>query len=143
MFIPFLAFLGIILLLPLYFVAGWLLDELVRLEYTYHRQDWQRDGKPWGFTWRPPEHRRGTGPNVWPFLPAWRWSDRDWCAAENAHRCALVWLFRTPAWMRQDRKALRLVLWYRAMAFVFGASVAAYALAFFYVVVRAVVTEFS
>jgi len=45
--------------------------------------------------------------------------------------------------MERERKTLRLVFWYRAATLVFAASVAGYVLAFFYVVVRAIVTELS
>jgi len=143
MFVPFFAFLGLILLLPLYFVAIWSFDELVRSEYTFHRQGWEQDGKPWGRTWRPPERQRGAKAKLWPDLSARRWSNQDWASLQASLKFALVWLFRTPAWMRRDRKTLRLVALYRLTAFVFAAAVAAYPITAVYTVVRALVATFS
>ena len=134
---------GLILLLPLYFVAIWSFDELVRSEYTFHRPDWERNGKPWGRTWRPPEQQRGARSSLLSDPPAWRWSIQDWTSLEASLRSALVWLFRTPAWMRRDRKTLRLARWYRLTAFLFAATVAAYPITLVYVIIRAIPTTFS
>jgi hypothetical protein len=42
-------------LFPVLFIAFWLLDKLVRLEYERYLTDWHEDGKPHGFFWVPPE----------------------------------------------------------------------------------------
>ena len=70
----------------------WAFDKLVRRQYAAHRASWERDGRPHGFFFRPPQTRGSVG---------------SWLAFQ---RCAHVWLFRTPHWMRRDREALRLML---------------------------------
>lgn len=83
-----------LLLLSVFLYAHWLFDQLVRLEYRFHRQDWLRDGKPGGFFWAPSESGLWTG-----------------TYARN--HCWRVWNFITPSWMEQDATALRILRQYR------------------------------
>src|ERR671921_263668 len=95
---------GAILLMVLQGFAEWLLfRELVRLQYGSHRHSWEQDGKPIGSLFYPPETRTWGGWIV-------RWS--SWRASS---RRRWAWLFATPAWMRGDNRALRLLFWMRAM----------------------------
>ena len=65
--------------------GSWLFDKLVRWEYENHRSEWERDGKPDGYFWRPAE--------------ATRW------ASDNAKkRLGLAWLFITPQWIETQPK---------------------------------------
>ena len=84
----------------------WLFDCLVRWEYQHHRGQWERDGKPDGYFWRPPE-----------------------CAAWSSDlakkRVGLEWLFCTPEWAeRSDCRR-----WLAQMRIIsIGASIAVLAL---------------
>jgi hypothetical protein len=95
---------GAILLMVLLGLAEWLVfRKLVRLQYDSHRHSWEQDGKPIGPLFYPPQTRT---------LGGWvvRWS--SWRASS---RRRLAWLFATPAWMREDDRALHLLFWMRAM----------------------------
>jgi hypothetical protein len=64
-------------------------DRLVALEYSEHRKEWETDGCPIGFFWKPPGTR---------FLAS---SARDFARGQ----CAVTWLFVTPKWIQTDEKA--------------------------------------
>ena len=89
--LPFLVF-----MIPFYF-AFRSYDRLIRFEYEYHRADWENDGKPFGYVWRPPEIEEPMGS----LLAFWR--------------CGSKWLFKTPAWMSQDIEAMRLLKRFRQL----------------------------
>ena len=91
------------------FVSLFTVDLLVRVQYASHRQVWEADGKPNGMLFRPPESEGMSS---------------SWAL----QRCMFVWLFKTPEWMRQDPKALRLVFWMRISALIFNGGVLAYLL---------------
>ena len=95
MFSP-LIFIG---LFPVLIGSFILFDKLVRLEYFSYRKEWDRDGKPHGFFWVPPEARFAGG-----WLVRFRSS-----AAQR--RKSFTWLFSTPEWMQSNERALRLVFW--------------------------------
>jgi hypothetical protein len=70
--------------------AFYFLDRLIRHEYQFHREAWERDGRPVGYLFRPPE--------------------ATWLRSSLAfHRCSFAWLFQTPAWVRDDSSAKRLL----------------------------------
>src|SRR2546421_8415363 len=70
------------------------LDLLISLEYQFHRENWEADGKPYGLAWKPPEGERDFFHDFWRFrLGVLTWK----------------WFFSTPDWMLDDRKALRLI----------------------------------
>jgi hypothetical protein len=85
------------------FAEPLLFRKLVGLQYGSHLQSWEQDGKPTGLLFFPPEARWWGGWLV-------RWS--SWRASS---RRRLAWLFATPAWMREDDRALRLLFWMRAI----------------------------
>jgi len=61
-------------------------DKIVRQEYTIYRQNWEADGMPSGYFWKPDEHRhKSTMASVIPRC-----------------RCELFWLFVTPVWAKAD-----------------------------------------
>jgi len=70
----------------------WLFDCLVRWEYEHHREQWERDGKPSGFHWRPKECV-------------------FWLSNSAMHRLAGVFIFKTPDWAAglECRRWLRLM----------------------------------
>ena len=68
-------------------------DRLVALEYNEHREDWERDGCPMGFFWKP------AGSQFFASLA------RDFARGQ----CAVMWLFVTPTWIQTDRKASSLL----------------------------------
>jgi hypothetical protein len=79
-----------VLIGALYFV-----DRLIRYEYQFHREAWERDGRPVGYFFRPPEISWFRG-------------------AYAGHCCAVGWLFYTPPWTRDDmtaRTLLSLLRW--------------------------------
>jgi hypothetical protein len=80
-------------------------DSLIRLEYFNHRRDWEADGKPHGIFWIPKESTFAGG-----------WLIRLGSAI-STKRKSYVWLFSTPAWMKGDRNALRLLFCWRALIF--------------------------
>jgi hypothetical protein len=61
-------------------------DGLVRHEYRFHRDTWEKDGRPRGFLFVPPE-RTFFGSNF------------------AFHRCVWSWLFHTPSWVSGDPAA--------------------------------------
>ena len=67
-------------------------DRLLFLQYTFHRRNWERAGKPHGFFWFPREIKR---------TEYWRFIGRS-----NAHkRVRFNWLFVTPSWVRGNLEA--------------------------------------
>jgi hypothetical protein len=87
-------------LVPVLLLAFRLFDRLVKIEYERHRSNWEEDGKPLGFFWTPAEGR-----NITMILGS------SW--ARNV--CCLAWLGGTPDWMRNEPKALKMVVWYRVL----------------------------
>jgi hypothetical protein len=70
--------------------AFYFLDRLIRYEYQFHREAWERDGRPVGYLFRPPE--------------------ATWFRSGFAfQRCAFGWLFYTPQWTRDDPTATTLL----------------------------------
>jgi hypothetical protein len=66
--------------------AYYLLHQLFRHEYQFHREEWEKDGRP---------GERGLQPSF---------------RSDFAYmRCSLVWLFHTPRWVRDDVTAKRLL----------------------------------
>jgi hypothetical protein len=65
-------------------------DRLIRYEYRAHREAWERDGKPTGYLFSPPE-------------ATWF---RSRIAAGD---CSMGWLFWTPPWIRDDSVARALL----------------------------------
>lgn len=83
---------------------------LVRHEYTAHRTDWERDGRPVGMSWRPAE--------VGSLGPLSQLSV-SWAT----HRAMLVLLFRTPAWAADDPLAVRLMRRLRLFVLIWNVGV--------------------
>jgi hypothetical protein len=90
-------------MLLLGFAETLIFRKLVRLQYDSHRQSWEQEGKPTGPLFYPPQTKTWGGWIV-------RWSSRR---ASSRRRSA--WLLATPAWMREDSRARRLLFWMRAM----------------------------
>jgi hypothetical protein len=74
--------------------AFWLGSRLIQIEYKFHRKDWEEDGKPADVFWPVP--------------------------GSYLARMAVStsWILATPDWMKSDRRALRMVLWYRVLLFI-------------------------
>jgi len=72
-------------------------------EYFDHRGQWETDGKPHGVFWVPKESTLANGLLV------------RLGSSVASHRKSYVWLFATPAWMKRDQTALRLLFWLRAL----------------------------
>lgn len=68
-------------------------DQLVSLEYRFHRADWVSDGMPHGVFWVPSEAK---------MLNGWLVKGRSFL---SSRRCWIVWLFRSPKWARSDEGA--------------------------------------
>jgi hypothetical protein len=60
----------------------WQFDCLVKCEYEYHRDQWERDGKPDGYFWRAKESTL-------------------WSSDAAKKRLGFLWLFKTPGWTIQ------------------------------------------
>lgn len=91
------------LLIPVLIAAFMVFDQLVSLEYSSYRKNWEADGKPHGFFWVPTESKSAGGWLV------------SFGSSFAFHRCTFGWLFSTPEWMREDEKALRLIFWLRVL----------------------------
>ena len=79
-----------ITLVAVLFSSFYFLDRLIRYEYQFHREAWERDGRPVGYLFRPLE--------------------ASWFRSGLAfHRCAFGWLFYTPQWVRDDSAARALL----------------------------------
>jgi len=93
----------LLILIPILIAAFIVFDQLVRLEYSSYRKNWEADGKPHGFFW----------------VPSGSKSSGGWLVGFGSsfafHRCTFGWLFSTPEWMRRDERALRLVFWLRTL----------------------------
>lgn len=84
-----------VLLIPIGIMLFVFFDLIVRLEYQCHNSEWEKDQQPVGFFWRPEDAS-------------------VWSGSISRSRLASVWLYRTPAWALLDKKAMRLLFWYRA-----------------------------
>ncbi len=82
--------LGLVFTLLTGFVA---FDQLVRLQYTSHRQAWIEDSQPTGFLWNPP------GRSIWLHL--------FYRTNYSGSLCFYSWVFNTPQWVKQDKVAGR------------------------------------
>lgn len=74
-------------------VAFWLASQLIRIEYQFHRENWDDDGKPADYFW---------------FVSG---------SYMARFAVSLSWIFATPAWMKSDSRATKIVVWYRALMF--------------------------
>jgi len=93
-----LAFVGLGVTLVGVLLSGfYFFSRLVRHEYQFHRDAWEKDGRPVGFfpfLFRPPE-------------ASW------WGSGLAAQRCSFSWLFHTPLWVHGDPTAKTLLSQYR------------------------------
>src|SRR5262245_63673293 len=78
-----------LLLVPVLLGAFATFDRIVRREYATFRENWEQDGRPAGFFWRPAELGLTSG-------AATQWA-------------MLRWVFRTPAWAVGGGEVVRLV----------------------------------
>ena len=58
-------------------------DQIVKIEYSNFRDDWNEDGKPRGIFWSPPGGSALSG-----------WGEM--------HRISFLWLFKTPGWAAEN-----------------------------------------
>src|ERR1700693_744293 len=65
--------------------AGLLLDQLLKYEYRFAPEASETDGKPSGFLWCPP-NAEWLYTSMRPFPPPYKW------------------IFKTPEWIRADRR---------------------------------------
>ena len=72
-------------------------NRLIHLERECHPAAWERDGKPWHGTFGEP------GGSAW-------------------KQCSVAWLFVTTYWMREDKRAFRLLMIYRGLGVAFAAG---------------------
>ena len=94
-----------LVLIPVLLATFIVFDKLVLLEYFEYKSNWERDGKPHGFFWVPPECRVAGGLLV------------RFGSSAALQRKSFAWLFSTPEWMRRDKRALTLVRWFRVLVF--------------------------
>ena len=77
--------------------------ELVQIEHDQYREEWERDGRPYGFFSRP-----DTGEQL---IFGFR---RNPLKSLQAFILALSWFLRTPRWAASDQDAIRILWWLRA-----------------------------
>src|SRR5438067_4539960 len=92
-FPPSAALIPVVLVATILFPAFFTFDALVKREHDFHREAWEADNRPFGMFWRP--ERVGYRSRV-----------RSGLAT---NRCMSRWLFRNPAWGREDGAATRLL----------------------------------
>lgn len=71
-------------------------DSILRIQYKNHYSEWEEDGKPFGFFFRPKEINYFGS-----------------CIAMQSRCLALT--FVTPAWSLNEPKVLKLIFWYRIL----------------------------
>ena len=77
-------------------------DKLMQLQYTRFRRSWEKDGRPFGIFWVPPEVKRS---GFWAFI-----------GSSSAHkRAKFDWLFITPAWVKESAEARAWLYAYRVL----------------------------
>ena len=91
-----------ILLIPLAFSVSNSFDALLKQEYLSHRADWEHDGMPSGYSWRPKDAK----------FPSSYFAGRT---------LSLAWLFATPRWAAGDVEATLLLLKIRTNTILFFA----------------------
>ena len=97
--------LSLILFFPLGIVDFIVLDRLVRFEYVNWRMEWEKDGRPHGYLFFPPESKSFGG-----LLVSLR--------SSRALRTVWIeWLFKTPEWMANQEGAQRLIWLHRCLVF--------------------------
>jgi hypothetical protein len=101
----------LILLFPVAIAAFIVFDQIVRLEYSYYRKNWEADGKPHGFFWVLAESKAAGGWLV--------------CLGSSfaMQRRTFGWLFSTPEWMWRDKRARRLVFWLRVLVLTWNVGI--------------------
>lgn len=82
----------------------WLFDRLIRWEYEYHRDQWERDGKPDGFFWRAQECK-------------------VWSGDMAKKRLTTGWIFKTPGWAANSPECRRWLVHVRVIVSVTGLAV--------------------
>ncbi len=75
-------------------------DKLIRLEYKRFRKSWEKDGRPFGIFWVPPEVKRS---GFWAFIGS----------SSASSRAKFDWLFVTPAWIKDSSEARAWLYAYR------------------------------
>lgn len=74
--------------IPAFWQAG-VFEELVKYEYEHHREQWEKDGKPYGMFWIPEESKAATVVG----MPVVRMESR-----RAQTRLNWAWMAQTPAW---------------------------------------------
>ena len=77
----------------------WLFDCLVRWEHDHQREQWKTDGRPDGYFWQPEKKYA-------------------WSSDLAKKRLGLVWVFRTPDWIRNNPTTRRLLIRMRVISYV-------------------------
>jgi hypothetical protein len=100
---PALPFIVLLCGLPLILAVFHAFDQLVILDRTQHVAEWEAEGEPHPIIFR--------GGHRWP---------RSLRSNFATQRCALVWLFVTPKWSREDANAQRHIRRLRILAVVWN-----------------------
>lgn len=94
---------ALISIAPLLVLDFVVVDRLVRLEYNFYRRSWEKDGKPIGPFFIPPQSRMFGG---------------LWVSVKSRHalnKITIAWIFKTPQWVRDEAPASRLLLLHRLL----------------------------
>ena len=75
----------------------YIFDQLVRWEYDHHRDQWEHDGKPDGYFWRPEQ-------------------STFWTSNAAKKQLGFIWLFKTPQWVIENPKCQRWLLQFRIIS---------------------------
>jgi hypothetical protein len=89
-------------LLGILFYAFYLLDRLIRTEYEQYRSAWEADGKPCFFA---------------------QFDECNFWSSFVGKRIALVWLFRTPDWIRKSPDLMRILKRFRYAVLIWNVGI--------------------
>ncbi|OLE55974.1 MAG: hypothetical protein AUG51_00895 [Acidobacteria bacterium 13_1_20CM_3_53_8] len=87
-------------LFPINILACVISDRILYLQYTFHLGNWESEDRPRGYFWLPPA------------LKGIKIKRRD-----RRIQAVAQFLYRTPAWVREDKEAQRLVYFLRGLSF--------------------------
>ncbi len=89
--------------MPLIVVSLFCFDRVVRWEHTHRHADWQKDGSPAGFFWRPKDAT-------------------FWRSGAAMRTKSFVWLFVTPVWVSEMNKEKKFFYVFRGCVYAWNAA---------------------
>ncbi len=105
------SFIIFLLLLPFLIAAFIYFDKIVKIEYIHYKNNWEVDGKPYGYFWKPLETKSSLGIGL------------SLKSTYAFYRCSLIWLFSTPEWLRNNAEASKYIKYLRISVLIWNIGV--------------------